>query len=181
MLIALMLTTIDVFAAFKRTFFYLKSVYAREQPFAITALWHAAASGREDPATSDHHLAKYSSVIADEPEEYHALHSPSDDESREEGQWANHRQGSTDDTVYDPQSPTRRGSEDTLHDISAHGPHSPRKSPCSRVQRIGQALFAVVERILVFAAFGQVIEGVVIYTGGCRANYLNSCLAHLIS
>lgn len=69
----------------------------------------------------------------------------------------------------------------------------------SLLQQIGTGVFATVERSLVVAGFGQLILGVVIYTGecspkpidigylihicpgGCRGNYTNGCLAHLIS
>ena len=46
---------------------------------------------------------------------------------------------------------------------------------------IGRIFFATAERSLVFAGLMQVTTGIVIYTGGCRGNYLNGCLAHLIS
>ena len=49
------------------------------------------------------------------------------------------------------------------------------------LRRISQAAYATLERFLVFAAFGVVLSGVVIYTGGCRDSYINGCLAHLIS
>ena len=46
---------------------------------------------------------------------------------------------------------------------------------------VGQAAFATAERSLVFAGLMQVTTGIVVYTGGCRGNYINGCLAHLIS
>ncbi|KAJ6582101.1 cytoplasmic protein [Mycena capillaripes] len=49
------------------------------------------------------------------------------------------------------------------------------------LRRIGRAAFAATERALVFAGFALLLTGIVIYTGGCRSNYLNNCLAHLIS
>ena len=49
------------------------------------------------------------------------------------------------------------------------------------LKKIGRAVFATAERILVFAGLVQVTTGIVIYTGGCRENYVNGCLAHLIS
>jgi hypothetical protein len=52
------------------------------------------------------------------------------------------------------------------------------KQPLSR--RISGVAIATLERALVFAAFGMFLSGVVVYTGGCRDNYINGCLAHLI-
>jgi hypothetical protein len=75
-----------------------------------------------------------------------------------------------------------RHSDDTLHDIILppviHPMQSP-KQPLSR--RISEAVFATLDRALVFAAFGMTLSGIVVYTGGCRESYINGCLAHLIS
>ena len=46
--------------------------------------------------------------------------------------------------------------------------------------RVGGTAFAIAERALVFAGFVMLTTGIVTYTGGCRENYLNGCLAHLI-
>lgn len=177
-LLAAMLTTFDIFAGVKRTAAYLMSVYRKEQSFSCASLWRAAASDQERHSSLQTNLTKYSSVISDEPEEYHALASIPE---VEDGEWANHTRQAhsrhlSESTLYEPGSPggKRRGSDETLHDVG--GAYAPR----SRIQRVGNALFSTLERILVFAAFGQVIEGVIVYVGGCRANYLNSCLAHLI-
>ena len=92
-----------------------------------------------------------------------------------------------------PSYPQSAGSERTLF-----GPHSPRRSNDSLdesgyvypwqgkdklgvLRFVGRAAFAIAERALVFAGFMQVITGIVIYTGGCRGNWGNGCLAHLIS
>jgi len=45
---------------------------------------------------------------------------------------------------------------------------------------VGQIAFAVTERFLIFAGFAQLLIGIVTYTGGCRQNYINGCLVHLI-
>ncbi|TBU23495.1 hypothetical protein BD311DRAFT_673841 [Dichomitus squalens] len=91
-----------------------------------------------------------------------------------------------------PSYPRSAGSERTLF-----GPHSPRRSNDSLdetghvypwqgkdkravLRFVGRTAFAVAERALVFAGFMQVITGIVIYTGGCRGNWGNGCLAHLI-
>ncbi|KAF7355193.1 hypothetical protein MSAN_01435000 [Mycena sanguinolenta] len=91
-------------------------------------------------------------------------------------QWANHvRMHSTmsDGTLFGfgPSSPH---SEETLH---GHLDFPPQ---ISLIRRIGRAVFAATERALVIAGFGLLLTGIVIYTGGCRQNYINGCLAHLI-
>jgi hypothetical protein len=42
-------------------------------------------------------------------------------------------------------------------------------------------LFGILQQFLVVAGFAQVMHGIIIYTGGCRGDYLNGCLAHVIS
>ncbi|KAJ6629132.1 hypothetical protein B0H10DRAFT_1940012 [Mycena sp. CBHHK59/15] len=90
-------------------------------------------------------------------------------------QWANHvRMNSTmsDGTLFGP-TPTSPHSDKTLHDL-----HFTPRIPLLR--RAGQAAFAATERALIFAGFGLLLTGIVIYTGGCRQTYINGCLAHLI-
>ncbi|GJE84477.1 hypothetical protein PsYK624_005530 [Phanerochaete sordida] len=82
-------------------------------------------------------------------------------------------------TVFD-HSHSPRGSvhsDETLHEnVYA----SLKSSRYAIFKKIGRGVFATVERTLVFAGYMQVITGTVIYTGGCRENYINGCLAHLI-
>lgn len=47
-------------------------------------------------------------------------------------------------------------------------------------RKVGSGAFATLERVLVFAGLLQVLTGIVVFTGGCRGNWLNGCLAHLI-
>ncbi|KAF7356185.1 hypothetical protein MVEN_00949800 [Mycena venus] len=58
------------------------------------------------------------------------------------------------------------------------GPTAARLIPILR--RIAGAVYSIAERILFFAGFALLLSGVVVYTGGCRQNYINGCLAHLI-
>lgn len=112
--------------------------------------------------------------------------------------WANdvHRQhrrrpsAASEGTLYG--SPTCMRSIDNIED--AKGTATP---TANFIRQVGNGIFAVLERFLVFAAFGQLLTGVVVYTGmafrpwlyqllislpgGCRQNYINGCLAHLIS
>ena len=66
-------------------------------------------------------------------------------------------------------------SDDTLHDIIP-----PSNSKKTWYRKVGSAVFATLERVLVFAGFLQLLTGIVVYTGGCRGDHVNICLAHLI-
>ena len=77
-----------------------------------------------------------------------------------------------------PHSP--RHSDEALHETGYIYPWQGKKGR-ELLKVIGRAVFATAERSLVFAGLMQVVTGVIIYTGGCRGNYLNGCLAHLIS
>jgi hypothetical protein len=76
-------------------------------------------------------------------------------------------------TLFSVFSPTK-DSDHTLDDMDVH-------SNAGLLCRIGRGTFDSAERALVFAGFGQLLTGVVVYTGGCRGGLINSCLAHLIS
>ncbi|KAI0772011.1 hypothetical protein BD413DRAFT_474817 [Trametes elegans] len=116
------------------------------------------------------------------------LDMPQQDEHDETAQWANdvhrHRR-----TVSYPQSAASERtlfgvhslhrSDDSLHETGHVYPWQG-KDARGVLRVIGRAAFAVCERILVFAGFVQVTSGIIVYTGGCRGNYINGCLAHLI-
>lgn len=101
-------------------------------------------------------------------------------------QWTNNvhddsypRSAASERTVFGPRSPRNSlHSDETLQQELGQWMRS-NKTPLLR--RIGRGVFATAERSLVFAGLMQTISGIVIYTGGCRQNYLNGCLAHLIS
>ncbi|KAH8830714.1 cytoplasmic protein [Flagelloscypha sp. PMI_526] len=78
-----------------------------------------------------------------------------------------------------PYSARSRSSEDTLHDNIHH--HAVKKTlKLSFVVRVKNFVIGLSERVLVFLGFAMLISGIVVYSGGCRGNYLNGCLAHLI-
>lgn len=82
-------------------------------------------------------------------------------------------------TVFEADSNSSQGSrhsDETLRDFKLPGLLEP-QSPLIRIIR---GAFATLERALVFAAFGMMLSGIVVYTGGCRESYVNGCLAHLI-
>jgi len=89
------------------------------------------------------------------------------------------RSSSSERTVFEV-DPLRgsRHPDDILTDFKFPGFIKPRST---LIRRIAQGAFATLERTLVFAAFAMSLSGIVVYTGGCRGNYINGCLAHLIS
>lgn len=103
-------------------------------------------------------------------------------------QWANNvephkhepypRSAASDRTLFGPRSPRgSQHSDETLHETN----HWISTTKTSLLRRIGRGAFATGERVLVFAGYMQLVTGIVEYTGGCRENYVNGCLAHLIS
>ncbi|TCD66945.1 hypothetical protein EIP91_000723 [Steccherinum ochraceum] len=113
-----------------------------------------------------------------------AASAPSDPHD-ETAEWANNvephevfpRSAASDRTLFGPRSP--RGSlhsDETLQESS----YWISTTKTSLLRRVGRGVFATAERVLVFAGYLQLITGIVEYTGGCRENYVNGCLAHLI-
>lgn len=108
--------------------------------------------------------------------------------SDEDGQWANDvprhnpypQSAASERTVFDHSPRGSVHSDDTLHETN-QTPSWKNMSKKAILKKIGRAVFGTAERALVFAGYMQVISGIVIYTGGCRENYINGCLAHLIS
>ncbi|KAH9843933.1 uncharacterized protein C8Q71DRAFT_793568 [Rhodofomes roseus] len=109
-----------------------------------------------------------------------------DSDHEETAQWANSvprharqpsypQSAASERTLFGPRSP--RDSDDTLH---VPGPWYASENRAWLMQKIGRAAFGTSERVLVFAGFMQVLTGIVTYTGGCRQNWINGCLAHLI-
>lgn len=124
-----------------------------------------------DPKDTYSAPSEYSGLGSEDPEEYDDIKATS----------SHRRQDScmSEQTIFDADSPrSSRLSGDTLRDIVVTPIPRP-KQPLLR--RILHAAYATLERVLVFAAFGMVLSGIVIYTGGCRDSYINGCLAHLIS
>lgn len=79
---------------------------------------------------------------------------------------------SSERTLFGFLSPTKLFFQD---DVERPNPKQP------LAYRIARMALNIVERVLVFAGFCQLLSGIVVYTGGCRENYINGCLAHLIS
>ncbi|KAJ7179854.1 cytoplasmic protein [Mycena crocata] len=177
LVVALVLTFIDALGAVQRIFAFTRST----KHYSLKGFFKALL-GHED---SDGRGLEYIGLIGEELDSIDDLknqsHSyddanpvpPRDFDHGNTEQWANHvRLNSTmsDGTLFGPASPR---SEETLHAI-----HSiPR---ISFLRRVGRAAFKATEAALLFAGFGLFLTGIVNYTGGCRQNYINGCLAHII-
>lgn len=84
---------------------------------------------------------------------------------RKTAQWANdvrnhHRNSSlaSDGTLFGSRSPIQS-------DTTLAAQQKRDSSQKSLIHRVGNAVFAVLERLLVFAGFAQLLTGIVIYTG----------------
>ncbi|KAF8640010.1 hypothetical protein AX17_001254 [Amanita inopinata Kibby_2008] len=171
--LAVFLTVIDVFAGLRRCIAYFRS----EEKLHLKTFWQAVVLNKDVDAKAVE--AEYTNLVVQEPEEYET-HETSRFNDR--AQWSidvprHNRQSSTasDGTIFDSHSPNK--SEDVIHPIKTRNhPHS----KASLLARVGNLAFSVTERILVFAGLLQLLTGIAIYTGGCRENYVNGCLAHLI-
>ncbi|KAK7061601.1 hypothetical protein R3P38DRAFT_2830402 [Favolaschia claudopus] len=155
LLIALGLTAIDTFDAFRRLISFLRS----GKHYTLKGIAPRLLGREENDKTSG---PEYIGLMGDEDANFHRGNTE---------QWANHvRSHSTmsDGTLFGPSSPH---SEATLHDV--HISSSQISSKISLLRRLGRAAFAATERALVFAGFAMLLTGIVIYTGGCRENYIN--------
>jgi hypothetical protein len=184
----------DLLPFFQRVFVFFRS----RNSFSLKNFWETVVQGREQLSV---HTGEYAKLVASEPEEYDDVELPSpkklttinaedlqQEQSRPSFQhiqisnWSSERpplhvhaaSAASDRTSFDIHSPRNsEHSDDTLVREASHMPQLSRK--------IGSVVFQIAERSLVLAGFGQLLTGVVVYTGGCRENYLNGCLAHLIS
>ncbi|KAI6152040.1 hypothetical protein BKA82DRAFT_4106382 [Pisolithus tinctorius] len=187
-------SVLDIAALFIRLYAYLRG----DDRLAFKSFWHTVILGHES-----HDLpSDYTGLVAEDPEEYDEIkplntaaqegsrlrsNSPSADSEipdlehytaswvNEPSPHAGHRSAfstASDHTLFDA-----RHSEETLRDVLP--PQAPRLSK-PLVRRVTAIARATLERSLVFAAFGLTLTGIVVYTGGCRNNYINGCLAHLI-
>ncbi|GAA5984215.1 hypothetical protein JCM10908_006093 [Rhodotorula pacifica] len=61
-----------------------------------------------------------------------------------------------------------------------HSEQAPSVSAGQRVRKWTSLVLAGAERSLILLAYIEVCSGVAVWTGSCRENYLNGCLAHII-
>lgn len=182
--LSLVLTMIDGFAIFRRIFAFLR----HGDNLSVKTFWEVAILGR----VCDTLGPEYVELVSEEREALVKneitlspirgsveLDTPRQAFDVDTARWANdvhlqhyRRQSATSDgTIYG--SPTCTRSLDKVEDPKGN-------LKTGYLRQIGNGAFAVLERFLVFAALGQLLTGVVVYTGGCRGNYINGCLAHLI-
>ncbi|KAF8665579.1 hypothetical protein AX16_000037 [Volvariella volvacea WC 439] len=189
LLFAIILTALDALALFTRILYFVRS----SKKFQWRAFWSTVVLNRDDTvqAKSSEYVELATGLDEDEFEEtkQSALprhHSRRSTQDSSEAYWANeehrhHRHFSqsaaSDGTLFAPHSPP--SSDRTLP--TEHPAHpDPQLSRKHFIRRLGSVAFAVAERSLVFAGLHQLLTGIVVYTGGCRENYINGCLAHLI-
>lgn len=153
----------DILAFFSRLYAFCTA----PSKLDLRQFWRSVVLGHQDahPSPSDY------GPVPEVPEEYDDM-KPMSSYGR--------RPSMSDPVIFDADSPrSSRHSDDTLRE-AIDNPIPVPKHPLL-LRRISQAAYATLERFLVFAAFGMVLSGVVVYTGGCRDSYINGCLAHLIS
>ncbi|KAJ7701443.1 cytoplasmic protein [Mycena rosella] len=178
--VALTLTFIDIFRADYRIVTFLRNT----RHYTLKSFWKALFA-RED-SESDGTGPEYIGLVGgdgldlteDVENHRHSCDDPNagrtDFNHRSTEQWASRvrlNSATSDDALKSrPASPH---SDITLHEIH----FTPR---ISLLRRAGRVAFAATEWSLLLAGFGLLLTGIVIYTGGCRQNYINICLAHLI-
>ncbi|KAJ3517560.1 hypothetical protein NLJ89_g425 [Agrocybe chaxingu] len=185
-LVAVSLSALDIIDVVRRciTFF-------RGTDRSFKWFWRSVIKRQDAPLVGP----EYSGLIAEEPEEFESakitreslelqdvqLHGGDIEESHTQ-RWANsvhrhqrHYSLASEHTVFDAHSPHQ--SDDTLHDAKGR---RGQLVPNQLLHNLGGIAFATIERSLVMMGLIQVLVGIVTYTGGCRENYLNGCLAHLI-
>ncbi|KAI0080640.1 hypothetical protein K474DRAFT_148504 [Panus rudis PR-1116 ss-1] len=205
LLLASLVSIVDFIALIGRTFAYVRSIRAGEQRFSVKSCWNTIVLDREEHISASN--GEYLGLVAEEPEEMDAAElkarefeeaSPTepihvrrahfvepintsvpDEDHHETAQWANSvypQSAASERTLFGVRSP--RGSQHSEETLAEPGSWGSNKT--SYLKRAGRIAFGTAERGLVFAGLAQVLSGIVDYTGGCRENYVNGCLAHLI-
>ncbi|KAJ8595304.1 hypothetical protein M405DRAFT_909338 [Rhizopogon salebrosus TDB-379] len=184
LIFSLCLSVADIAPFVARLYSFLRSIDRNK--FSFKPFWRNVVLGREVGNLTP----LYTSLDVEEPSEFEAIQMKPP--RLAENQEALHvqrdhpfspghrhtRSSSSERTVFEADPPRgSRHSDDTLYDFKRPGFIKPR---VPLIRRIAQGAFATLERVLVFAAFGVTLSGIVVYTGGCRGNYINGCLAHLI-
>jgi hypothetical protein len=192
--LAFSLSAIDVFAGANRVFSYVRSI-ERAGGLTFRSFWNRVILSQGADHVSSINDAEYTSLVMEESEESEIPKTraycddrfivATDGANAHDGthDWVNKvRQASPESPMSDRTFVGHRfprdfqlSDDDTLHDQD----RVVKDIPLSR--RVGKMAFGTLERFLVFAGFAQLMHGIVIYTGGCRGNYLNGCLAHTIS
>ncbi|KAF8558838.1 hypothetical protein OG21DRAFT_1432523 [Imleria badia] len=158
LLLSVALSAVDIAAFFTRLYAFCVA----PSKLTLKQFWRSVVLGHQDEYPSS---SEYSGIVSEDPEEYEDF----------KPTHSHHHSSLSEHVVFDADSSrSSRHSDDTLRDVIVTAIPVPKKPLLS------QAACATLERSLVIAAFGMVLSGVVIYTGGCRDSYINGCLAHLI-
>ena len=194
-MISILLSSIDIIRFSTRLVTYVRS----GEKFKLRTFWNTVVRGVDEQSAR----GDYSGVKPEEPEQYSLVESrrqssdctfsQSDEDVHNTSEWAN-------DVHRHHRRSYSHASESTL--VFPLRNKFALKRPSYKVPRartVGRIAFATAERALVFLGFMQFVSGIVTYTGvcplpllvhkvlmtslqgGCRENYLNGCLAHLIS
>jgi len=161
----MLLSAIDILAAIRRFILFIQS----NEPRSFKLFWNRVMLNQDI-----NHMgagSEYTGLITEESEDLElpqiSRQSSDDGVFRKTAQWANdvrnhHRNFSlaSDGTLFGSRSPIQ--SDTTLAAQQKH--HSSQKD---FVHRVGNAVFAVLERFLVFAGLAQLLTGIVIYSGPC--------------
>ena len=179
----MLLTSLDFLGPVRRLLVYVR----HRDKLVPKSFWKTVVLGQE-PDTVRTNAPEYTGLIAQDTDgiekEFDQSPHPRNSGDRDTLQWANnvdhHRRGhrysnsvASDGTLFDSSSPCP---EDDLQDLPRQ--ESPKQPLFARV---AHGIFAILERALVFGGYGVAVTGIVVYTGGCRENYVNGCMAHLIS
>ncbi|KAI0254928.1 hypothetical protein BJV78DRAFT_886943 [Lactifluus subvellereus] len=198
LVLAFTLSAIDLFACASRLFSYVRSI-ERGGKLSIRSFWNFVILDQEDNHVLGINNAEYTRLIVGEVEELDvnlktrvhrnrrvvaAATGDANSHDDETAQWVNKVRYDTVDLAESPTSDHtlvgHRFSRSSQHTDDALPDQDSSAKSTSFPRRLRQLLFGTLERFLVFAGFAQLMHGVVIYTGGCRENYLNGCLAHII-
>lgn len=196
--LAFTLSAIDVFAGLGRVFSYVRRI-ERDGGFSGRSFWNRVILSQGNSHVGGTNTAEYTSLVLEEPEESeevpnttyvwrdHRFIPIADNLNIHEGtaQWVDKVPHDTEDVPETPASDrtfiNRRSSRGSQHTDDTLRDQDHVVENVFLSHRLGRLLFGTLQRLLVFAGFAQFMHGVVIYTGGCRGNYLNGCLAHIIS
>lgn len=160
-MIAVLLSILDILSAIRRSIVFLKSsdksfknfwriVVKNEEEHVFVSEYVGLVEGAEDIDSSK---LSYDSV------ELQSVHLSAENHN---ARWPKHaRRHSSEPTVFGTGSP-KNYSDDTLHEVKGHRSWLER---CGIFGRIGHAVIAIIERALVIGGFGQLLIGIVTYTG----------------
>ncbi|KIJ56922.1 hypothetical protein M422DRAFT_88038, partial [Sphaerobolus stellatus SS14] len=186
------LAVCDGLSTLKRVYHFLRSPERRN----IRAFWSKVILNQ------DEHLAEYAHLVHDEPQEYEEAKFSDEPESNSQHRRINTSIESvrmrSSDSIHEwsrfagtsvghsrQHSVASNQSDETLHSpgiLSRSDAHDSDEESENTpfIQKFLRYAYATAERTLVLMAFSALLSGLSVYSGICRGNYLNGCLAHLI-